>query len=121
MNDEAFEASVLSWFEQLPEWVQEALSNVSIQVHAHPRDVLEGEPEAEDAELLGLYLGLPLPEQEANPSGEPAAVIYLFREAHLALGLDGEALHEEIGRTLLHEVAHHFGFDDDWLADQGFA
>ena len=46
--------------------------------------------------LLGLYVGVPLPERGANYAGELPDVIYLFRQPHLALGLAEDELREEI-------------------------
>ena len=62
-----------------------------------------------------------LPEREANHAGELPDVIYIFRHPHLDMGLELEALHEEIGRTLIHEIAHYFGMDDDHLDELGWA
>ena len=48
-------------------------------------------------------------------------MIYIFRRPHLDMGLDLDGLHEEIGRTLIHEIAHYFGMDDDHLDELGWA
>jgi predicted Zn-dependent protease with MMP-like domain len=44
----------------------------------------------------------------------------VFREPHLELGLEGEELEEEIRRTVLHEIAHHLGIDDERLHELGW-
>jgi predicted Zn-dependent protease with MMP-like domain len=46
--------------------------------------------------------------------------VWIFRQPHLALALEGEALREEIRRTVLHELAHYFGLDDDYLDEIGW-
>jgi predicted Zn-dependent protease with MMP-like domain len=76
------------------------------------------DPQAPD--LLGLYTGVPLPERGANDPGELPDVIYLFRRPHLSLGLAPQALRDEIATTLIHEIAHYFGLDDDRLDDLGW-
>ena len=47
-------------------------------------------------------------------------MIYIFRRPHLALGLETAALEEEIAHTLVHEIGHYFGFDDDQLDALGW-
>jgi predicted Zn-dependent protease with MMP-like domain len=47
-------------------------------------------------------------------------VVYIFRRPHLELGLSEEELVEEIRRTLLHELAHYFGIEDDHLDHIGW-
>jgi len=70
--------------------------------------------------LLGLYVGLPLPERGIDYAGELPDVIYIFRRPHLALNLPPGELRVEIVRTLIHEIAHYFGIDDDHLDDIGW-
>ena len=48
------------------------------------------------------------------------AGIYIFRQPHLELGLPPDELRDEIARTLIHEVAHYFGIDDDHLDEIGW-
>jgi len=76
-------------------------------------------PEAED--LLGLYTGIPLTERDSNYAGALPDVIYIFREPHLKLDLPESELRAEIAKTVLHEVAHYFGLEDDYLEEQGWA
>jgi predicted Zn-dependent protease with MMP-like domain len=71
--------------------------------------------------LLGLYLGLPLPERGADYAGELPDVIYIFRRPHIELALPHAELREEIARTLIHEVAHYFGIEDERLDELGWA
>lgn len=106
-----FEQVVHDTLAQLPDWVREGMQNIDVIVAEDPSEVpgCEGEP------LLGLYVGLPLTEREANHYGDLPDVIYLFRSTHLALGLDEPELREEIAKTLIHEIAHYFGIDDDHL------
>ena len=70
--------------------------------------------------MLGLYTGVPLTERESGNAGELPDVIYLFRRPHLELGLTTADLREEIAKTLIHEIAHYFGIDDDHLDDIGW-
>ena len=116
MNHDEFENFVSSTIASLPDWVQEALHNIEFLVLDEADEYLDPEGEG----LLGLYTGLPLPERGVDYAGELPDVIYIFRRPHLELGLPEEELVEEIRRTLLHELAHYFGIDDDHLDDIGW-
>jgi predicted Zn-dependent protease with MMP-like domain len=70
--------------------------------------------------MLGLYMGVPLPERGIDYAGELPDVIYIFRYPHLELGLPADELRGEIAKTLVHEIAHYFGFDDDYLEEIGW-
>ena len=111
MKRNEFEAAVRQALDSLPDWVHERLDNIEVLVVDEPDEELD--PEGQD--LLGLYLGLPLPERGADYAGELPDVIYIFRHPHLKLGLPPDELRHEIGRTLVHEIAHYFGIDDDHL------
>lgn len=111
MTHDEFESFVHDAMAELPEWVREALHNIEVLVLDEADEFLDPEGEG----LLGLYVGLPLPERGADTAGELPDVIYIFRLPHLELGLAPEPLREEIARTLIHEIAHYFGIDDDHL------
>lgn len=116
MNHREFEAVVRDTMESFPEWVHSNLDNIDVLVVDEPTEDLN--PDGE--ELLGLYVGVPLPERGADNSGELPDVIYIFRRAHLDLGLRPDELRQEIARTLIHEIAHYFGIDDDHLDEIGW-
>ncbi|MEM8684815.1 MAG: metallopeptidase family protein [Pseudomonadota bacterium] len=116
MTEEEFEGVVDEVLERLPEWVHESLNNLSIQVLDEADEDLDPDGQG----LLGLYVGLPLPERDGNYAGEMPDVIYLFRKPHLELQLDDDELRNEIATTLVHEIAHHFGIDDDHLHEIGW-
>ena len=85
-----------------------ALSNVEIVVEDEPPD---GQP------LLGLYRGVPLPKRTRWYTGLPDK-ISIFRGplTRLAAG-DESRLRAEVKRTVLHELAHHFGITDERLIE----
>jgi predicted Zn-dependent protease with MMP-like domain len=116
MNLSQFEAVVRETVDGLPEWVRNALDNLEILVLEEADEDLDPGGEG----LLGLYLGLPLPERGIEYAGELPDVIYIFRQPHLELGLPPDELREEVARTLIHEVAHYFGIDDDHLDEIGW-
>ena len=116
MTPEQFDAVVRETIDALPGWVHDALENIEILVVDEPDESLG--PDAH--ELLGLYTGVPLPERSVEDSGELPDGIYIFRRAHLQLELPPGELRDEIGATLIHEIAHYFGIDDDHLDDLGW-
>lgn len=117
MTHDEFENVVQTTIAGLPDWVQEAMHNVEVLVLDEADDDLDPDGEG----LLGLYTGVPLPEREANHAGELPDVIYIFRRPHLEMGLPPDVLNDEIGRTLIHEIAHYFGMDDDHIGELGWA
>ena len=116
MNHSQFESVVMETMASLPDWVHESLNNIDVLVVDEPNEDLDPEGQG----LLGLYLGLPLPERGADYAGELPDVIYIFRRPHLELGLSQDELRQEIPRTLSHEIAHYFGIDDDHLDEIGW-
>jgi len=116
MNHSQFETAVRKAIEGLPDWVHKGLDNVEVLVVDEPGEELDPEGQG----LLGLYVGLPLPERGADYAGELPDVIYIFRRPHLEMGLPPAELRDEISRTVIHEIAHYFGIDDDHLEDIGW-
>ena len=116
MDHATFEAIVYEVVQRLPDWVHEALHNIDLLVEDAAGPDLDPEGEG----LLGLYVGTPLPERDAVHAGELPDVIYIFREPHLEMGLGHAELCDEIATTIVHEIAHYFGIDDDKLHDLGW-
>lgn len=116
MTAAEFDAVVEQALQELPEWVRRAFDNIDILVEDEPDATLDPEGEG----LLGLYVGVPLTERSLEDATSFPDVIYIFRRPHLALGLSAAALREEIRRTLVHEVAHYFGLDDDRVEELGW-
>jgi len=99
--------------DSLPPELSEAMSNVEI--------VVEDE-NSEDPNIFGLYLGIPLTERGGEYAGALPDKIAVYRlPLEDEFGDDPERLMEEIRITVLHEIAHHFGIDEDRLAELGWA
>jgi len=116
MTPEEFETIIDETMARMPQWVIDAMDNVAIMVTETP------DPEITDGadDLLGFYVGVPLHERGIDYAGELPDVIYVYRQPHLALGLPPAELRDEIVTTLVHELAHHFGIDDDKLHELGW-
>ncbi|NHA15987.1 metallopeptidase family protein [Thioalkalivibrio sp. XN279] len=116
MRRDEFERVVDEVLESLPEWALERIHNLRVVVEEWPT----AEQDPEDEGLLGLYDGIALPERDLDYVDVMPDTVWIFRQPHLALALEGEALREEIRRTVLHELAHYFGLDDDYLDEIGW-
>lgn len=71
--------------------------------------------------LLGLYEGVPLTERESYGGLVMPDRITIYRQSILDMCASEEEVVEEVRRTVVHEVAHHFGIDDDRLTELGWA
>ena len=98
--------------DSLPRELREAMSNVEI--------VVEDE-NPEDPDLFGLYLGIPLTERHEYSGALPDKIAVYRIPLEEEFGDDPEVLVEEIRVTVLHEVAHHFGIDEDRLDELGWS
>ena len=78
-------------------------------------------PEGEPDDLLGLYDGVALTERDSTNSGQLPDRILIFRGPLLDLVESEDELVEEVRITVVHEIAHHFGIDDDRLHELGYA
>jgi predicted Zn-dependent protease with MMP-like domain len=117
MDANEFEEVVFEAMDRLPDWVHDALDNIQVMVQEEADDELDPDGEG----LLGLYVGTPLPERGVEYAGELPDVVYIFRRPHLEMGLPHDELRDEIVKTLIHEIAHYFGIDDDHLDEIGWA
>ena len=113
LDAEAFEAIVVDELDRLPDDMVDGLENVVF--------VVEDRPEDGSLDLLGLYDGYALTERDRYGMGEMPDRIILYREPLLAITADEDELREEIHVTLVHEIAHFYGIDDDRLHDLGWA
>jgi predicted Zn-dependent protease with MMP-like domain len=116
MKRSEFEALVADAIGRLPDWVHQALDNIEVHVAEEADEDLDPDGEG----LLGLYLGMPLPERGADYAAELPDIIYIFRRPHMDLGLPADELRVEIEKTLIHEIAHYFGIDDEHLDEIGW-
>jgi predicted Zn-dependent protease with MMP-like domain len=112
LGREEFEELVGEALDEIPDEIAELISNVVVLV--------EDDAPADDPTLLGLYDGVALPDRIANHTGLPDR-IFIFRKPLLDMCEDLDDLAEEVRITVVHEVAHHFGIDDDRLHDLGYA
>ena len=110
MADAIFEGLVNDAIDGLPEWVAPYLEDVVIQIEEHAPPDLRG--------LYGLYEGIPL---GGDPTGWPPPSITIFREPLVRdFGRDHAELARQVRITVVHEIGHHFGIDDERLGTLGY-
>jgi len=105
-----FEGHVRAALDELPPNIVDALRNVAV--------VIEDE-NPDDPDLLGLYHGVPLPER-GDMAGTLPDKISIYRIPLEESFPDPEELREEIRITVLHELGHYFGLDEDRIAELGY-
>lgn len=123
VSEDEFRQAVRDALDEVPERFQEALQNeVAILVEPVPSvDILNLESPPLDPQLLGLYVGVPLPERsDTSTRSELPDRIYLFQRNLEHEACDRVELVEQIRITLFHEVGHYFGFSDEELEARDF-
>ncbi len=113
MDRAEFEALVGDALDGIPAELAARVDNVVVLV--------EDEPPADEPDLLGLYDGVSLTERGTEMPMELPDRIFVYRRPLLEMCDTREQLVEEVRVTVVHEVAHHFGIDDDRLHELGYA
>ena len=111
MSAEDFEQHVAEALDTIPAELAALVDNCVILVEDYPPPDLPG--------TLGLYSGIPLTERGQFYAGLPDR-IQIFRYPILAICDTPQQVIEEIRITVVHEIAHHFGIDDDRLHELGY-
>ncbi len=112
MSEEEFDRLVGEALDGIPPELARLMDNVAVFV--------EPEPPADDPDLLGLYEGTPLTERGEWYSGVLPDRITIYRGPTLRMCEDADEVVDEVRVTVVHEVAHHFGIDDDRLHELGW-
>jgi len=113
VSDERFDELVDAAFEAIPAELTRQLNNVVL--------FIEDDAPAEDPDLLGLYDGVPLTERDSGYGGVMPDRILVFRNPTLEICDTEDDVIREVGITVAHEIAHHFGIDDARLHELGYA
>ena len=120
IGSEAFESLVSEALSDLPEDLAERMSNVHVVVESAPDQDLADELGTGIDGLLGLYQGVPLTNRENYYWVLPDRIT-LYRDNIMSIARDADDLREIVRKTVIHEVAHHFGIDDSRLEELGWA
>jgi predicted Zn-dependent protease with MMP-like domain len=116
---QVFEELVADALDSLPDEIATAMENVEV--------VVEDEPSGQDLArvprghtLFGLYHGIPLTNRYGYSNTMPDK-ISIFRGPIIRAARTREAIREQVRRTVIHEVAHHFGISDERLHELGWS
>ena len=105
-----FEDMVVEALDGLPEELGRLMQNVAVTVEHDP-----GPPG-----LLGLYEGIPLTSRTSQYAGVLPDRITIYRQAICAICHSEDEVAGQVRRTVIHEIAHHFGIDDARLRELGW-
>ena len=113
MTRAEFEDAVRDALDEIPDELAAMMDNVVVLV--------EDSPPADEPDLLGLYEGIPLTERTSSYVMAIPDRITIFRLPTLRISADADEVREQVQISVVHEIAHHFGIDDDRLHDLGYA
>ena len=121
LSPEEFEEMVVQCYERLPEGLLGYLQNLDIVVEEWPSEEVLSDTDVGSAEgLLGLYTGVPRPERGDDLPFLPDKITLFQRPIEEICGSREEVM-EEVRKTLLHEVGHYLGMDEDYLERLGYS
>lgn len=120
LSTDAFQQLVADALDSLPVDALELLDNVDVQTQLWPTvDQLEETGTRSGYGLLGLYEGTPLIDRDHYNFALPDRVT-LFQRPLEAICATHEELERQVQITVVHELAHHFGWDDEEIHRMGF-
>ena len=112
MDPSRFDDLVSDALDLIPPQLAAAIDNVVVLVE---------DRNPEDPDLLGLYEGIALTERDTNYAGSLPDTITIYRDALLEMCDSDDEVVDEVKITVIHEIAHHFGIDDERLHQLGWA
>jgi len=112
MDPQRFDELVSDALDLIPPRLAAVMDNVVVLVaDRHP----------DEADLLGLYEGVALTERDSYYAGSLPDTITIYRDALLDICDHDDEVVDEVKVTVVHEIAHHFGIDDERLHELGWA
>ncbi len=121
LSPQAFDRVIEEAIDRIPREIRRHLDNVLISVLPEPgQDLLEEMGYPPDEVLFGVYTGVPLPERSPTDPPLYPDIIHIFQKPLEDFCRSREELIEEIEITIVHEIAHFVGFDDDELEAFGY-
>ena len=121
MAKKAFSRALMEALLELPQMFRDALANVAVVVEEWPSEELLNELDLPpDDTLYGFYHGVPLPERSVLDPGNLPDKISVYRGPLVEDFPDRNELRRQIRITLLHEIGHYFGMDEEELSRLGY-
>jgi predicted Zn-dependent protease with MMP-like domain len=110
LSAEDFDGLVEHALDHIPRRFRKYLQQTVVSVDDYPP------PDAEDPFVLGVYHGVPRPQRGATTQNDPDTIV-VFKRCHEVACRDRTRLEDEVVRTVVHEIAHHFGIEHDDMGD----
>jgi predicted Zn-dependent protease with MMP-like domain len=110
VSAEQFEEMVTTALDGLPPRLGKVMRNVAVVV----------DNDSNQRRLLGLYVGVPLTSRTTHYSAVLPDRITIYRKAICSICNSADEVIEQVRRTVIHEVGHHFGIDDERLHELGW-
>lgn len=119
MRRSEFQRLVLQAVEQLPEEFRRALQNIDIQVRWRPTPAELRRAGVRHGSLFGVYLGVPLTKRTHFDTMTLPDTIVIYQQTHERYCRTDEEIVEQARQTVLHEIGHYLGIDEDRLRQLG--
>jgi len=110
LSSEEFDALVEQALDHIPRRFRRYLQQTVVTVDDYPP------PGTDDPFVLGVYHGVPRPHRAASGKDDPDTIV-VFKRCHEVVCPTRRKLEEEVVRTVVHEIAHHFGIEHDDMGD----
>ncbi len=114
-----FERLVLQALEDLPDQFRDALQNIDLQVRYRPTPAELRRAGVRRGSMFGVYLGVPLPNRGHNYSMALPDTIVIYQHTHERYCRTDAEIVEQVRQTVLHEIGHYLGIDEDRLHELG--
>ena len=128
LTDAEFEGAIADALDAMPDEFLDELENIVVIAQDEPEDwQLEGDgydyEDGDPGDLLGYYDGVSLYERSDGygAPGDFPDTIFIFKGPHERLDGTKKEILEEVRRTVVHEIGHYFGMDEDQIDDMGYA
>jgi predicted Zn-dependent protease with MMP-like domain len=115
MDRPSFEKLVTKSLKRLPGKFRKKLRNIVIDIEDQPPQSLLDDMGISSGTLFGLYQGVPLPEREWNYGNALPDRIVIYQKVIERAASSYDEIEEIVLDTVVHEIGHYFGFDDDTL------
>ena len=120
LSEEEFDELVQQALDSLPEEFLQYMENVSVEVRPLPSRRQDRHGKSRRTLLLGLYEGVPLTKKSVSAPWEWPEQIFIFQRNIEAVCGTREEIVQQVRKTVLHEVGHHFGMDEKDLRRWGY-
>ncbi len=119
MRRSEFERLVLKALEDLPDQFRDALENLDIQVRWRPTPAELRRSGVRRGSLFGVYIGVPLPKRGHDYSMALPDTIVIYQQTHERHCRSDTEIVKQARQTVLHEIGHYLGIEEDRLHELG--